>query len=240
MRPYPTARQVKTVSEFLLVRLTRALALALVLLQAGETFGQEECGELRNSFGPWDYNDPRNAPHLTNVNGNHFDSGVQNLVRGQAGYIGADIDYVLRAFPNHHLALDAMSRLSVKERKDKPRGAQYTVACYFDRALRFKPADPTVRLLYAKLLARNKQYAEALVQLQEADQRDQDNANIKYNLGLALFELKRFDEAAEAAQRAYALGFPLPGLRKKLESVGKWQPERRERARDRTDRRDPE
>jgi tetratricopeptide (TPR) repeat protein len=208
-------------------RPTRALALALLLVQAGGTFGQDACGGLSNGFGPWDYTDPRNERHLINVNGNHFNSDVRNLVRGQTGHIGGDLDYTLRAFPNHHRALDAMLRLSAKEGSERPRGAIYTVACYFDRAVRFKPDDPTVRLLYAKFLASKKRHADAVVHLREADQVDPDDANIKYNMGLALFELKRYDEAADQAQQAYALGFPLQGLRKKLESVGKWQPEPR-------------
>jgi tetratricopeptide (TPR) repeat protein len=228
--------RVKTGTGFRFGWLTRALVLMLVLLRTGETFGQEDCGDLRNAFGPWDYTNPSNAKHLKNVNDNHFNSDIRNLVRGQSsGHIGGDLDYILRAFPNHHLALDAISRLSVKERKQRPRGAQYTVTCYFDRAVRFKPTDPTVRLLYARLLARNNQREQALVQLQEADQLDPKDANIKYNLGLALFELKRYDEASRAAEQAYALGFPLDGLRKKLESVGKWQPGPRERASDRNE-----
>ena len=208
-------------------RPTRALALALLLVQAGGTFGQEECGPLRTGFGPWDYTDPRNERQLINVNGNHFNSNVRNLIRGQTAQIGGDLDYTLRAFPNHHPALDAMLRLSAKERSERPRGTTFTVACYFDRAVRFKPDDPTVRLLYAKFLAGKKRHADALVHLREADQLDPDDANIKYNMGLALFELKRYDEAADQAQQAYKLGFPLQALRKKLESVGKWQPEPR-------------
>ena len=205
------------------------LLLALVLLKTGEAVGQEnwDCGDLRNAFGPWDYTNPSNAQHLLNVNTNHFNDSVRNLIAGQAGHIGGDLDYILRAFPNHHLALDAMLRLSVKEGAQKPRGATYTVGCYFDRAVRFKDDDPVVRLLYAKFLSRANEREKALAQLQEANKLDANDANIKYNLGLALFEVKRYDEAAQVARQAYALGFPLDGLRKKLESVGKWQPERR-------------
>ena len=218
----------RRVSRCRLGSLARALVIVFAVLQTGETFGQAEwCGELQNAFGPFDYTDPANANHLWNVNANHFAPQVRNLTAGQAGYIGGDLDYLLRAFPNHHLALDAMARLSAKEGTAKPRGAQYTVACYFERAVRFKDDDPTVRLLYAKFLARGNQRDQVLVHLQEASKLAPEDANIKYNLGLALFELKRYDEALKAAHQAYALGFPLDGLRKKLESVGKWQPKQR-------------
>lgn len=207
-----------------LLRPAGALLVALLLAQPGETFPQEGCGDLyaEGQFGPFDYTDPRYKSQLDNVNGNHFNANVQSLTRGQSGYVGADIDYTLRAFPNHHRALDAMMRLSAKVKNEKPLGATYTVGCYVERAVRFKPTDPIVRLLYAKYLAGKKQNDKALAQLQEADKLDPNNANIKYNLGLALFDLKRYDEAAEQARQAYALGFPYPGLRKKLESVGKW------------------
>jgi hypothetical protein len=44
-----------------------------------------------------------------------------------------------------------------------------------------------------------------------------------YNLGLAYVEIKRYPEALEAAHKAYALGFPLPGLRDRLKSVNAWK-----------------
>jgi tetratricopeptide (TPR) repeat protein len=205
----------------------RALTVALLFVHAGGAFGQEGCGSLANAFGPWDYTDPRNKRELANVNGNHFNANVRNLVRGQtSANIGGDIDYTLRAFPNHHRALAAMLRLSAKEGRERPLGATYTVGCYFERAVQFKPDDPAARLLYAKYLSGKDRHDEALAQLRQADQLDPEDGNIKYNMGLALFELKRYDEAADQARQAYALGFPLDGLRKKLERVGKWQPAR--------------
>jgi tetratricopeptide (TPR) repeat protein len=50
-----------------------------------------------------------------------------------------------------------------------------------------------------------------------------DDLNVHYNLGLAYFELKDYDQALEHAKRAYALGHPLPGLRDKLKRAGKWE-----------------
>ena len=50
-----------------------------------------------------------------------------------------------------------------------------------------------------------------------------DDANIHYNLGLALIEVGRVDDALMHAQLAYKAGFPLPGLREKLKRMGKWR-----------------
>jgi tetratricopeptide (TPR) repeat protein len=46
------------------------------------------------------------------------------------------------------------------------------------------------------------------------------SAEIHYTLGLVLFDMKQYELAAEHARRAYALGYPLPGLRRKLAAAG--------------------
>ncbi|MDB5976030.1 MAG: hypothetical protein JWR07_2790, partial [Nevskia sp.] len=48
-----------------------------------------------------------------------------------------------------------------------------------------------------------------------------ENATINYNLGLIYMKTKQYDKAAEYADKAYALGFPLPGLRNQLAQVRK-------------------
>lgn len=47
-----------------------------------------------------------------------------------------------------------------------------------------------------------------------------ESAEIQYFLGLALLKLKDFDNAKLHAKRAYELGYPLPGLRRKLAAAG--------------------
>jgi len=48
------------------------------------------------------------------------------------------------------------------------------------------------------------------------------SAEISYNLGLICLELKDFDAATTYAKRAYELGYPLPGLKNKLQKLGRW------------------
>jgi tetratricopeptide (TPR) repeat protein len=50
---------------------------------------------------------------------------------------------------------------------------------------------------------------------------DGASAEINYNLGLVYLELGDLDEAEKYAKFAYELGFPLPGLRVKLEKLGR-------------------
>ena len=116
----------------------------------------------------------------------------------------------------------AVIKLSEKEKTDKPRGMGYTAACWFDRAERFRPDDGTVKMLHGIYLIRKGKAQAAAEKLEQASALAGDNANITYNLGLAYFDLKQYDKSLASAHAAYALGFPLPGLRDKLKRAGKW------------------
>ena len=117
-----------------------------------------------------------------------------------------------------------MANLGRKLNTDQPPGAKYPIPCYFDRAVRFADDDAMVRLMYGTYLARVGKQKEAVDQLELAQKLDEGNANIHYNLGLIYLDLKDYAKAREQAQRAYALGFALTGLRKRLEAAGQWTP----------------
>jgi tetratricopeptide (TPR) repeat protein len=48
------------------------------------------------------------------------------------------------------------------------------------------------------------------------------SAEINYTLGLLYADQQRYDVARECARRAYALGYPLPGLMNRLKRAGQW------------------
>jgi tetratricopeptide (TPR) repeat protein len=77
-------------------------------------------------------------------------------------------------------------------------------------------------MIYAVYLNKIGKLKEALEQLEVAEKADSDNANLNYNIGLVYFDLKNYEKALYFAHRAYELGFPLPGLRNKLQKAGKW------------------
>ncbi len=181
-----------------------------------------DCGELGNAYGPYDYRTNKNK--LLIVEQFHFTQDVEALRRGKSGALGGDIDYTLRASPNHHRALMAMANLSRKLNTEKPPGANYTIACYFERAIRFAGNDGVVRLIYGTNLSRAGKKKEALQQLELALSLDPNSANTHYNLGLLYFELKDYPKARLNAERAYELGFTLPGLKRMLEDAGQWRP----------------
>lgn len=195
------------------------LSFATVLAQAAN-----ECGPVENYQSGGDYTRPEDRQNLIVVEQYHFTPNVERLIRGESGSLGGDLDYTLLHFPNHHRALSAMARLGLRDKTGKPAGARYSIECYFDRAIRFRPDDATVRSVFGGYLLSLGQEERALEQLKEAARLAQDNATIHYNLGLLYLKMKDFPHAREAAQRAYQLGFPLPGLRNKLQAAGQWQP----------------
>lgn len=180
------------------------------------------CGDLSNAFGPFDYRVV--APNNREVvETHHFTPQVETLRSGQSSYLGGDIDYTLRAMPNHPRALLSMVRLGQKEKTDRTQGSHFSVECYLDRAIRFAPDDPMPRLIYAMYLRPLKRTAEMRQQLDEAIRLrgEPTSSDLDYNAGLLYFELGDYDKAAAAAKRAYALGAPFPALKNKLKSVGK-------------------
>lgn len=187
------------------------------------------CPTLRHGYGPYDYRSAT-TEQLALVEGAHFFPNVENLRENtphpNRGYIvvpGSEIDYTLRAFPNHHRALMAASKLALRDKTDRPNGLKASIDCYFKSALEFRQDDSYVPMIYGIHLAKKGRTAEAIEYFDKAKLLGDDSANLHYNLGLAYFQVKRYDEALDSAQKAYAAGFPLPGLKNMLERIGKWK-----------------
>jgi tetratricopeptide (TPR) repeat protein len=179
------------------------------------------CGDLANGYGPFDYRTDKDK--LKVVHEYHFSPDVELLRSGMSGHIGGDLDYILRAFPNHHRALRSLDMLGRKEKTEHPAGTRWSVECYYDRAIRFRKDDAMVRMLYGIYLVSRNRKNEGVEQLRAAESLGASGANFHYNLGLAYFELGQHDAALQHAKKAYDLGFPLPGLREKLKRAGKWR-----------------
>jgi len=205
----------------------RALAAlaALAAMHAAPALAQGGYGECENPFinayGPFDYRTA--TPEQKNiVEINHFTAPVESLRAGKTGAIGADIDYTLRAFPNHPRALMAMVRLGQQEKTDQPRGARYTVRCYIERGMVFQPDDMNVVQVRGIWLSMQDRYPEAIRDFEKVIENQPTNANAHYNLGLAYFATKDYERARAEAKAAFDLKFPLEGLKHKLQAVGKW------------------
>lgn len=199
------------------------LAAVFFLLGVNISLASPICGDLDNGQnGPFDYTNAQRA-HLKVVEDHHFSKNVEQLISGDTSSLGADLDFTLRAYPNHHRALEAMSRLSIRDRTPQPRGARYTALCYFERAIRFKPDDAMARLVFSNHLLKINKLDLALEQLLFANDLEPDNPLTAYNLGLVYLKKRDYEKATHFAKKAYAQDFPLQGLKQQLRSAGRWR-----------------
>ncbi|MBT8447997.1 MAG: tetratricopeptide repeat protein [Gammaproteobacteria bacterium] len=196
---------------------------------------QQACGDVFSSggIGPFDYRDYRNKRMLRTVEKHHFlkhregrmaISGASDLeyskAKGKSAGLGNNLDYTLRAFPNHTHALYAMAMFQMK----RGTGPNYkTIECYFERANKFVPDDPGVKHIRGIYYHRRGEYANAVKWLDAALEIAPNNGELAYNAGLAHLELKDYDRALELAHEAIRLGYTLSGLKRRLTSVGIWR-----------------
>ena len=198
-----------------------ALAMATTLWGAA-AFGQQSlevpgCGSLKNAYGPYDYRDPTNkAEKLPIVDDNHFTPDVESLKRGITGSVIQELNYTLKAFPNHHRALNAVARYGLSGKKQWANTVITSADCYFQRAVAFTPDDATVRGLYGSYLMRKHNIDAARDQYDEALRLAPNSIEINYNMGLLYLDLGDLERAKHFAEIAYAGGHPLPGLRDKI------------------------
>ena len=184
------------------------------------------CGSLDNAYGPYDYTNPvHKRDKLNIVEGYHFTSEVENLEKGISAHLpGPDLDYTLRAFPNHHRALYSMARYQLQHPTIvPPPGASYSAECWFKRAMQFKPDDGTIYVIYGIYLHKKGELSNSLTQYKHAIDIIPESSELHYNMGLLYIDLKDYNSALTHAKSAYDLGYPLPGLRRKLERLGVWK-----------------
>ncbi|MBL4584174.1 MAG: hypothetical protein JKX83_06115 [Pseudomonadales bacterium] len=185
-----------------------------------------ECGTLANHYGPYNYANPdHRLKKLSVVEKAHFTRNVEQLVRGESGTIEGDLDYTLRAFPNHHRALAAISNLGRDNKRTNSdyKTGYFSVECYFARAIAHIPSDPVVYLLYGiyndRLGLSDKAAKNYLKSIDLSDR----SAGAHYNVALLYFKLGQFEESLTHAKKAYQQGHPLPGLKRKLKKSGHWK-----------------
>ncbi len=199
--------------------------LAVLLALGGPAAAQVVMGcnfRYTDGAGPYDYRNERQALHV--VERRHFTPKVERLQGGESTtHPGPDISYTLSKFPNHHRALLALSRLSIKLQVATVPEMQHSVDCYFERALRFRSDDNVARLAYAMHLARTGRKAETRGLLETAAATAADNPITHVNIGLLALEVGDTDRALRHAHKVQELGLEKNNLRSALERAGKWQ-----------------
>jgi len=203
----------------------------------GTTFEGVACSGKGQGFGPWDFfdvNDPTDDKweegRWWEVRVIHRQPGLEALNAipfNQIEYNRAadEFDYILRAFPNHPEILGAVIQLELKRRRTDPPIIRWRTPpeCYLQRAKAFRPKQPHVDQLMGYYLQRLGKTEQALDYYRRALEIDPDYAEVYYNIGLAHFDVGNYELARENAVKAYELGFPLRGLRRRLERVGAWE-----------------
>lgn len=189
----------------------------------GEDFSAVPCKGRPQGYGPYDYRRRSTLyRELRQVEGAHFPPRVEALIRGKTGINPySDIAYTLRAWPNHHRALNSISRYYFKFKNSNKR-MNVPPECFFQRAINFAPDDDTTYMLYAIYLQKRGKYKQSEENYLNAIKLSPDDPQTNYNYGLLLFKLEKYKEARDAAIKAYDQSYPFPGLKNKLKNAGYW------------------
>ncbi|MEO8443486.1 MAG: tetratricopeptide repeat protein [Gammaproteobacteria bacterium] len=187
---------------------------------------------MPGAAGPYDYVDPKFEWNLNDINQNHWVPAQRELANNRLQHALYQLNYLLIRVPNHYPGLFELGRIQQLHPDvtyvPALAGMNETLAfpptpeCYFDRAFRYRPNDPTLRMLFGLYYHQTHNLDEALVQYKKAESMDAESSEIQYNMGLLYFDMKDYEAAVSHAQKAYKLGYPLGGLRNKLVAAGKW------------------
>jgi hypothetical protein len=188
-----------------------------------------ECGSYVGFFGPMDF---RNVHPLDRrvVEAYHLDRQVEIFLSGRVegrlvgstGPIGGDLMYTIRSMPNHPVAMLLLEQLGRRLQSERPQNLEMPLECIYVRAFALVPDDPVVWALYGIYLAHRGRAEEAAFNLDRASPKLPQNGALQYQMGLANFAIKRWEQAQLNALVAERNGFSPPGLRAQLRALGSW------------------
>ncbi len=207
---------------------------ALILAALGITAAKNSSATCTSTVLPGyriNYSDktPANAFLVKDITINHCNATVQALrgdIHGNPRFIMNDINYTLERVPNHRQCLAAVVKYQAKKGYPfYPEQVRFpTAECYLLNAQQLFPKDTYVVSLMGVNQFTRQDYDAAAKTFESVLEQQPNNAEVHYNLGLTYFALKDYSRSAKAATEAYRLGFPLPGLKRKLSQVGAWPP----------------
>ena len=209
---------------------TRSL-LFLVLSLGALQGGFAQCNTTADASYRVDYRDQSAAKVwlINDITQNHCNANVQSLkgnIHGNPRFIMDDIHYTLERVPNHRPCLAAVMKYQSKKGYPfYPNEAHYpTAECYLLNARQVFPDDYFVVGIMGVEQYNRGHYEQAAKTFESVLEKQPKNAEVLYNLGLTYFAMKDYPRAAKSAEQSYGLGFPLPGLKRKLIQVGAWPP----------------
>ena len=175
--------------------------------------------ELNNNY--YGYLDDFQKGLLKNNEEHHLKEAITMMASGkpwEIEYVKQQMFYMLPRWPNHPKALQIVSEIA--RRTHDP---AYAIG-WFTKAIDAFPDVYQTYVLYGIFLYRGDKYAEAEKNFRKAVELNPNSSETNYNLGLALLAEHKYEQANKYAQRAYKLGYPLEGLRRKLKEVKAWKP----------------
>lgn len=199
-------------------------------------------------FGPLDYYTTKPS-NVALVERAHMGFVLANAKRSRNSCeVFQNLDYVMRAIPNHPQALQEMAAyLETSAPCPHATGARSNTQAaaasilkgrwrvtdadaYFHVALNFLTRDTHViprhaetHVLYGDWLRKKGRHDEAMKQFETARNLKPSLADTYYALGLLYLDQKDVASALENAQKAYSLGKPPAELRERLIAAGAWK-----------------
>ncbi|EAR21146.1 tetratricopeptide repeat protein [Nitrococcus mobilis] len=198
-------------------RATLALAAVLTVIQPEPGFSADNPVRTYHDHGVYDYYAPASYPPrlIKNVLGYHIKPAEEGLKAGNWTKAEGNIGFILNYFPNHPEGLKLALAYAAKSGHDR------FALDRIKKALDINPKIAWTHLVYGVYLHRHNDLAAAEREYRKATELDTDLADAYYNLGLLLVDAGNIADAKKAAQKAYNLGYPLPGLRLKLQKAKK-------------------
>lgn len=184
----------------------------LSLVVAPPVFGQDVSRDYYTT-------DPEKQRLIQSAEYHHLGKGIQFMGKGAHEQARAEFEYVLNISANHPAALFHYVSLTVDKLK-RPSLAEERI----ERALDLNPNAGSTYVAAGYFYQKTGRIREALTMYNRGVELQPASMTGWYNLGLAYLEVRDLENANAAAQKAYALGHPLPGLRKRLEALGAWRP----------------
>lgn len=160
-----------------------------------------------------DYYNIFDREYLRKVEDRHLSAMEQHYRVGRWNPALDELSYVLNKVPNHPQALYRLIQLQGVYDGATKKFTESKIQC----AIYWNESQPATRVLYGMYFHRMGDYDSAVEQYREALELNANHAEANYNLGLSLFKLGQYEQAAIHAGVARKNGYPLMGLKNMLD-----------------------
>ena len=150
----------------------------------------------------------------------HYCAGLILVNQGKPSHAIKEFDFTLARVPtDHYLHAEIMTRIAMAYFE---LGQKEEANTFFDTAISQHNQLPQGYIGKAITLRKDKQLTKAIEILVKGDKNTEHmSAEINYHLGLAYYDNKQYERSKQHANIAYELGYPLQGLRRKLNQINK-------------------